>query len=103
MLITVEFILMIPFSVALTKMPTVPPPLPAVKFTEGPMLGLIEPSVVLVRAHAYVAPEGHVALHMGVTVNCCLPPELTVGAIGLSATDVKIEGGALTVIMLALV
>jgi hypothetical protein len=55
-------------SVAFTYRPTVPAMVPAVKLVVLPLVGLIEPSVELVRAHTYVIPEGHVALHVGVAV-----------------------------------
>jgi hypothetical protein len=36
---------------------------------------------------------GHVELHVGVAVNALVPPELTVGAVGLSATEMTLTVG----------
>jgi hypothetical protein len=51
-----ELCLAVPLSEALRKSPTVPPALPALKVVVDPLVGLIEPSAVLARAHAYVIP-----------------------------------------------
>jgi hypothetical protein len=88
MVITVELSLVTPFSVALTKIPTVPTVLPAVNVIEEP-LPLIDPIPLFVRDHEYEMPEGHVAVHVGVAVNVCWPPVFTEGLVGLTDTEVR--------------
>lgn len=96
--ISVNASLVEPLSVALTKMPTVPVVTPALKVSELP-LPLIVPSVVLLSAHAYAMFPGHVALQLGVAVNSWEPLVPTVGTVGLSATDERVTGFEVTVIM----
>jgi hypothetical protein len=86
----------VPLRVALTKIPTAPEVVPAVKVTVAP-LPLSEPRVLLVRAQAYVTVLGHVELHVGVAVNAVPVLTPTEGAVGLTATEVKTELGAVKV------
>jgi hypothetical protein len=67
-----------------------------VKFTIAPV-PVIEPRVALVTAHTYETVPGQDGVHAGVAVNICLLPELTVGAVGLKATEFSV--GTMTVIM----
>jgi F420-0:gamma-glutamyl ligase len=79
-------------------MPTVPAVVPAVNVSEAP-LPLIEPSVVLVSAHAYVMVPGQVELHVGVAVNGCDPLAATEGSVGLKATELRVTEETVTVMM----
>jgi hypothetical protein len=98
MVIMAEAVLVDPLSVALTKMPTVPVMLPAVKFTGVPVAALSEPMAPLVSVHAHMIPDlGHVALHVGVAVKTCMVPIGAVGAVGLTATEEMVTVAALTV------
>jgi hypothetical protein len=45
---------------------------------------------------------GHVALHVGVAVKGCDPPVDTVGVIGATATEVKVTGVGVTVMIVEL-
>ena len=94
--ISVEVIRVVPLSVALTKMPTVPAVLRAAKVVETPLAGLIVPSVVLVGAHAYVMNVvGHPdMLHVGFAVNTCVPLKPTVGNVGVTDTEDRVLTGA---------
>jgi hypothetical protein len=94
--ITVDVPRVVPPSVALTKMPPVIAVLPAVKNTEPPV-PLSEPSALLVRTHAYAMPDGQVALHVGAAVKAIVFPELTVGVVGLIATDSRMMKVVVTV------
>jgi hypothetical protein len=97
--ITVEVDTVVTPSVALTYMPTVPAVVTAVNVVVGPAERLIEPNVVLVRAHAYVIPvAGQVALHVGVAVNDVALLMPTAGAFGETATDMIVMGNVVTVI-----
>lgn len=61
--------LVTPLSVALTKIRTTPPVVPAVKVTWAPVVGSSVPSVLAERFHAYAIPEvGQVAVHEGTAV-----------------------------------
>jgi hypothetical protein len=59
-----------------------------------PLDGLIVPTVELVSAQAYVIVPEQVELHFGVAVKNCLPPKVTVGAVGLTDTEVRVTGAA---------
>ena len=65
---------------------------PAVNVVVVPVAGLIEPSAVLVSAHAYVMPDGQVPLHVGVAVKTFPLPALTVGDVGVRATEESVTG-----------
>ena len=67
--ISVDEPFMVPLRVAFTKMPTVPAVVPALNVAVV-VEGVREPSAVLERIHAYVMVPGHVALQVGVAVNC---------------------------------
>jgi hypothetical protein len=57
----------VPLSVAFTKRPADPAVLPAVKLIATPVGTLIDPIVLLVRAHVYEIPDtGHLEVHAGV-------------------------------------
>jgi hypothetical protein len=89
--ITVEASMVIPFSVALTKMPPVTAVAPPVKVTATPVTALSVPRVVLVRVHAYVIPEGQgLTLHVGSAVKGIVPLVDTEGSIGLTATEERV-------------
>jgi hypothetical protein len=76
--------------VALTKMPPVTAVEPAVNVTEAPV-PVIDPRVALETVHAYVMVPGHEPpVHVGVAVNGCVPLAVTVGASGLTATEVRV-------------
>jgi hypothetical protein len=96
MVISAELMIVTPLSVALTKSPTFPAVLPAVKVTEEPVEPLSVPIEPLVRAHANVVPEGQVLLHVVVVVKACPPPDATVAVAGLTVTAVSTD--AVTVI-----
>jgi hypothetical protein len=67
--ITVELDWVTSLRLALTKMPPVAGVFPAVKVTVVPVAGLIEPSLLLVRVHVKVTPEGgQEGLHIAVAV-----------------------------------
>jgi hypothetical protein len=88
--IIVELPFSVPLSVALTKMPTVPPVLPALNLSVLP-LPLSEPSVVLDKAQTNVMPEaGHVELHFKVAVNVVALPAETEGDVGDRVTEVRV-------------
>lgn len=80
----------IPLSVALTKRPTVPAVLPAVKVSELPDVALTEPLALFVRDHENVVPDGQVAVHVGVAAKDCMPPMDKVADAGLTATEERI-------------
>jgi hypothetical protein len=61
-----------------------------VKVVVVPLAGLIVPSVVLVRAHAYVIPDGQVALQVGVAVKSVPLLAFTVGEAGVTATEERV-------------
>jgi len=44
-----------------------------------------------------VTSDGHCALHVGVAVKACLSPEFKVGFRGLTATEVSVTTGGVTV------
>jgi hypothetical protein len=90
--ITVDAVVVLPPSVALTKIPTVPAVLPAVKVTDRPELPESEPSALLERDHAYVIPPGHVELQLGVAVKVTVPPEDIEGVVGPTATELRVMG-----------
>jgi hypothetical protein len=67
-----ELCLPIALSVALTKRPTVPRVLPAVKITDAPD-GVRVPMALLVRVQEYVVPEGQLPVHFGVAEKLAVP------------------------------
>jgi hypothetical protein len=82
-------------SVALTKRPTAPAVLPAVKLTALPELA-IKPIAGFVRAQEYAMLEGHVTLQVGMAEKVCAFPETSMAVVGLTKTEVTV--GTLTVI-----
>jgi hypothetical protein len=87
----------VPLSEALRKSPTLPAVLPAVRMTEMPLVALSVPMVVLVRAHEYETPEGQLELQVGMAVKVCLLHIAIVAPVGVTATDMRVTGGAFTV------
>jgi hypothetical protein len=87
--ISVDPSLVIPFNVALTKIPTDPWTVPAVNVCVDPE-PLRAPRVGLESAHTYVTVPGQVEVQVGVAVKGCVPVVLTVGVSGPTATEVRL-------------
>lgn len=66
-IITGELCAVKPLSVALTKRPTVPTVVPAVKFADAPVVMRV-PIARFVRDHEYAMLDGQIVLHAGVAV-----------------------------------
>jgi hypothetical protein len=77
-------------------MPTVPAVVTALKVSVDP-LPVSVPSVLLVSAHTYAMPPGHVLLQVGVAVKACVPPVPTAGVNGLSDTEFRATVTVITV------
>jgi hypothetical protein len=84
-----ELCTVIPLSVAFTKRPTLPAELPAVKVTLAPVVVLKVPMAPFVRVHEYVISKGHTALHVGVAMKTCAPPDASAAVAGPTATEFK--------------
>jgi hypothetical protein len=91
-----ELCMVMPLSVALTKRPTVPTVLPAVKFIDAPV-PLSEPIAPSVIFHEYEMPGGQIALHAGMDVKVCVPPEARAAVAGLISTEERVGGGGLII------
>jgi hypothetical protein len=100
---TTELCFLTPLRVALTKSPTFPLVLPAVKVTEAPVVALSLPKVLLVRVHEYVVPVGQLEVHVGVAVNFLVPPWAREAEVGLTDTEVRVDLTAITTTELCLV
>jgi hypothetical protein len=85
---TTELSLVVPLSVALTKMPPVMAADPAVKVVVVPLVGLILPSAVFVSVHTYVTSGvGQVEVHRAAAVKAWVLPEGTLAVVGLIETE----------------
>jgi hypothetical protein len=86
-------------SVALTKRPTLPGMAPEVKVTVEPVSEFRDPRRSDERVHEYEMPEGQVMLHVGVARKDWLAPSPMESDVGVTATDINVGDGLVTVIM----
>jgi hypothetical protein len=81
-----------PFRVALTKRPTVPPVVPAVKVGVDVVAPVRLPIAPFESVHEKMVPAAHAPLHNGVAVNPWVPSVFTVALVGLTVTEVNVAG-----------
>lgn len=99
MVISAVAVSIVPLRVAVTVNAANPLLDPARKVVEEPVEGVIEPRV-LFSAQSYVIPEGHgLDEHVAVALKANGFPTWTKPDAGLTATEVKLEGGPVTMIV----